>query len=90
MTRALLALALLLAACPPTPPPTPPPGAATCQDLCLHLTRLNCEAAKPTAEGATCIEVCLNLQNSGIIARDLDCAVRAQSCAAVDACPAKR
>jgi hypothetical protein len=89
MTRAFLALALFLAACPPTPPPVPPPGAATCADFCAHLSRLGCEAAKPTPEGATCTDVCLNLQTSGVIARDLDCAVRTQSCAAVDACPAK-
>lgn len=77
---------LVCAACPPPKPPPPPPGAATCQDVCRHYTELGCEAARPTAEGASCAEVCHNVQDSTVVRWDLDCRARAVTCAAADAC----
>ncbi|MBV9074163.1 MAG: hypothetical protein JOZ10_11055 [Acidobacteria bacterium] len=86
-----LALLLLLAACPkPTPGPTPVPAATdaapTCASVCQHMAELGCPAAQPTPHGASCEDVCANLQASGSAAYNLPCMLRATSCAAIDGC----
>jgi len=92
MKRALLLGALLVcAACPPPPkPPEPPPGAPTCADYCHHVAELGCEAARPTAKGASCVDVCANVQSSGAVAWDLGCRTKAVTCDEVDRCEAGR
>jgi len=85
---------IFVTACPPPPAPTPPtPDAAdsggpsaTCEAWCSHAADLKCEAAKPTAKGATCTVVCLNVQNSGVVVWNLRCRVAATSCALADEC----
>lgn len=72
-------------ACRPPKPPAPPTG-VTCAEVCEQMTKLSCEAAKPTAEGASCLDVCRNIQDSGVVSWNLNCMVAAQSCSAVDAC----
>lgn len=91
----LLVLALpMLLACHPTPQPNPPPGpepldaaaGPTCATYCAHVRALGCIQGKPTAEGATCEQVCSNVQTSGYARLDLKCSTNAADCRAVDRC----
>lgn len=81
----------LLAGCPPQPP-TPPPqpeldaGDGTCDSACAKLRELGCAEAKPTAEGNTCEQVCLNVQSSGVVSWNLGCRSKIASCAQIDSC----
>lgn len=79
---------ILLAAlrCATTPAPTPAAGAATCETACAHLEQLGCSAAKPTPRGATCVEVCRNVEDSMIVDYGEACVTTAPTCAAADAC----
>lgn len=86
-------LALLVLGCsgcptpvPPAPPPPPAPGEATCGDVCAQGRELVCPWAAPTPEGASCEAVCSNIQDSGIVAWNLDCRARARSCRDAEAC----
>lgn len=87
-----LMLLLSLSACPrPIPAPVPPsPGdggeVATCVTACARLTELACLAALPTPEGASCVTVCQNIQESGVMLWNLDCISRSPSCNATDVC----
>lgn len=74
--------------CLPAPPrpPIPDTGDGTCDTACARLRELGCEEARPTAEGATCERVCLNVQTSGIVSWDLSCRTRVTACAQVDSC----
>lgn len=89
---ALLTVFLLTAAftgCPGCPPPSPTStdaGSATCASVCAQAAALGCPAAKPTANGASCEEVCNNVQTSGILQWNLACRAHAASCAAMDSC----
>jgi hypothetical protein len=74
--------AFVLPACPAT-------QSGSCASVCANMARLGCPSARPTAKGAPCVEVCDNLQNSGIVKWDLACRARAESCEAADACEAK-
>ena len=68
--------------------PNPMPG-AQCPDVCANMVKLDCPAAKPTAKGATCEQVCVNFQTSGLASWNLGCRATALTCAAADACEAK-
>ncbi len=80
-----------LAACPkPIPNPEPEPeldGAApaTCESVCAHWTDLGCKEAQPTPDGASCVEVCENIQQSNL-KDDLECQVAVTSCDQIDGC----
>jgi len=76
----------LLTGCPQPPRPVPPPGAATCADVCKRYEALGCPAGKPTPKGAPCVAVCENVQTSGVLKFNLECRVRAASCADADHC----
>lgn len=71
----------------PGPAPVPHPG-ATCESVCAHEAQLGCDAAKPTAHGASCVEICTNVELSGLARFDLPCMDAAPTCAAVDDCSA--
>lgn len=82
-----LTVAILLAGCPKTPkPPVIPPGEATCEDVCVHYTALGCPISTPTANGFTCVDVCHEVQDSGVLTWDLGCRIRAESCRDADDC----
>ena len=96
-----LVVALLLAvACTPMPPqpplppqPTPDPwdggddrSRGTCATACARALQLGCASAKPTAHGASCVEVCSNIMGSGVIRWNLPCRSAAASCVAADRC----
>lgn len=84
----VLMLAAAMAGCRP-PPPKPLPG-ATCGDVCRRLAELRCPGAGQTAEGATCIEVCESIIDSGLVPFDLACRSTAPSCEAMDRCEERR
>lgn len=85
----LLLLAIFVSACSAVPAPSPKPEPkATCADVCARGVGLGCAFALPTEGGATCVEVCNNVQSSGIIEWDLECRASAASCEAVDLCEA--
>lgn len=94
MNRTLAILAALALIGCPSPGPVPPPGPETdaagpnptCVAYCAHVTELGCPQAKPTPKGATCTEVCENVQGSGYASLDLRCGFQAKSCAGVTAC----
>lgn len=86
---------------PPVPPVTPPDvfdkmdaapemavpsDPSTCAAACERLWLLGCKGGRPTPKGATCIEFCRNVQESGIVSWDLRCLSSASSCAAADRC----
>jgi hypothetical protein len=85
------AFAIVFLSCTkPLPPPAPPTdvdaGAATCQTACARLQQLGCPAGEPTPKGVPCLEVCLRVQESGLIDWNLDCVARALTCGATDRC----
>ena len=58
----------------------------TCAHACDRLRVLGCREAEPTPRGATCEDVCENIQSSGFIEWDLACRAAIQGCEAVDLC----
>ena len=86
--------ALIGCTCSPTPGPSPPPttttftltNPATCGEACGRLAELGCLAAKSTAKGTTCAEVCENAEHSGLALWGTACMVRSTSCAEADSC----
>jgi len=88
----VLLLALALGGCPhplPAPGPGVEAGAASCESVCAHEAELGCDAARPTGKGASCVEVCLNVQSSTVVKWNLACRAHAPSCAEIDRCEAK-
>jgi hypothetical protein len=85
-------ISLVFAGCPkPLPfPPNPRPMADadlyTCADACKHGFDLDCEFARPTPKGQTCLDVCGNVQQSGIIMWNLSCMSTASTCPAIERC----
>lgn len=87
---AMFMLLFGLQGCPPPHVPDPKPeldGAApaTCEAVCAHWADLSCEEAKPTPAGASCVDVCDNLQQ-GNLKEDLECQVAVTSCDQIDGC----
>lgn len=59
-----------------------------CEAACREWRRLGCPEGNPTAGGATCEAVCRNTSAAGIdSSKQLSCASKATSCAALRACP---
>lgn len=88
-TVTLIVAALSLAGCPrpvPTPLPPPPDGAASCVTACTRLEQLGCSAARPTPAGGDCVQVCENIELSGVVAYGVECVTQANSCQTADAC----
>jgi hypothetical protein len=82
-----IAVSLLVAAhCGNKPPPDGEGDPASCVDACAHLDELGCPEAEPTPEGATCVEVCRNVETSGTITLNPACVVEIDECAQVDEC----
>ena len=57
-----------------------------CYLACKKLAALGCPEAKPTAAGATCTQVCANIEASGVVSMGPDCVARAGSCVSARAC----
>lgn len=62
--RSLIVFLLLSACDQPNQPPQPPvtPVLPSCETACENQRKLGCELGEPTAEGASCEEVCQNSQ----------------------------
>jgi hypothetical protein len=74
MRHAILAL-LALSCTPHYPDPT-----QACAAMCEHLAALECEAAEPTPEGATCLMICLETERTQWSTMHPACVVRAETC----------
>ena len=74
----------------PAPNPSAEPDAGPeldpCERACQRLTELGCEEAEPTEGGASCVEVCRNVEDSGAVSLDPDCVAQLAACADIDAC----
>jgi hypothetical protein len=79
----------------PPDPPDPADGGAggapvvvlePCERACLRLAELGCEEAQPTDDGASCVDVCRNVEDSGAVSLDPECVVQIAQCEDVDAC----
>lgn len=57
-----------------------------CAAACVTLARYGCEESKPTAGGATCTQVCENIESSGVVSMNPDCVSHAESCSIARAC----
>lgn len=70
-------------------PPTDDTDAAAhtpCYAACQQLAKLGCSEAKPTAAGATCTQVCMNAESSGIVSINSSCVAAASTCAKARSC----
>lgn len=70
--------------------PSPPPGAATCADVCQRGAAMGCAFSRPTANGASCETVCLDVQRGGDFSLDLECRARATTCDETELCETER
>jgi hypothetical protein len=86
----ILVATRILVGCPEPQPPRPTPndgGVVTCEDYCRHIRdELHCAQGQPTKKGATCEQVCGNIENSGYVQNARTCSMAARSCEAVDIC----
>jgi hypothetical protein len=82
----------------PAPDPTIPPipwedGGAPepeprngCGEMCARLAELGCDAANPTPEGATCLDVCRNVVEQTTVRLNFDCIVASRTCSEAGDC----
>jgi len=62
-----------------------------CGAMCSRYTALGCKEAKPTNDGATCLQWCVNAEQEGIpLAGAVACSRSASSCEAVTTCSRER
>ncbi len=57
-----------------------------CERACQHLALLGCAEAEPTPGGASCVEVCRNVEESGVVSLDLECVAQVVRCEDLDGC----
>ncbi len=57
----------------------------SCDEWCRRAAVLRCMEGTPTEDGASCVEVCRNIQ-SGPARLNLKCRVAARSCQAAESC----
>lgn len=81
-----LLLSLLLVGCAPGEPPRPPSDPEVCAPVCAHLRELGSPAGDPTPAGATCEDVCREVQASQLNAIDGACILGATSREEAEAC----
>lgn len=74
----------------PAPPPPPPAADAgpmrPCEAACARYAFLKCKQAQPTPDGASCVDVCENVESSGVMSLGPDCVAHAARCEDADAC----
>jgi hypothetical protein len=75
--------ALQIAATCSTHPVEPEPG---CEAACQRMRELGCEEGNPTPEGATCEEICIEAERSGLADVDTKCIVELEACGSYDVC----
>ena len=57
-----------------------------CERACKRLEQLGCAEAEPTPGGVSCVTVCENVEDSGVVSLDPECVARVHSCAEIEAC----
>jgi hypothetical protein len=57
-----------------------------CERACKRLEQLGCPEAEPTPGGVSCVTVCENVEDSGVVSLDPECVARVRSCAEIEAC----
>lgn len=65
----------------PNPEPPPSPSDASCSSVCAHFVDLGCRAGTNS-----CVDVCNNVQASGVVSWNLPCRLSSTSCERADAC----
>jgi hypothetical protein len=66
---------------PERPPrPRPEPNASACSAACERLAELGCPEAETTPAGASCLEVCENVEASGTVTLDPACVAQLDAC----------
>lgn len=73
-------------AAPPEPEEVDAAAHTPCYRACKQLAKLGCPEAQPTAAGATCVQVCTNIESSGVITMGPECVATAESCSIAKAC----
>ncbi len=68
--------------------PPPPVARPSCAEACAHARELECAIGDPTPAGATCEEVCLNVETAGLedVRWPIGCVLASSTCAEADAC----
>lgn len=84
-TTLLLVVSCLLLSCP-SPEPAKVGYPEGCTGACRRLGELLCPEGQPTEAGATCEDVCLSVETSGIATLKTECVAAAQTCEAVRNC----
>lgn len=85
----VIAIAAVLAgACSSAVIQPKPPHEASCADACAHLRALGCESGELTDDGASCEDVCENLEAANLPGArwPVSCVLGAESCSAADRC----
>lgn len=57
-----------------------------CERACRHLADLHCAEAESTDEGGTCVEICTNMEDSGVLSFNPECVAKVAQCIEVDSC----
>ena len=57
-----------------------------CERACRRLEKLGCPEAMPTPSGVTCVAVCENVEDSGVVSLDPECVARIRSCTDIESC----
>lgn len=71
---------------PRRPRPVDAGTPADCAAACAHMRELGCEEGKPTPKGATCEDVCNNVEASGTVTLHPSCVVGIARCDQVESC----
>lgn len=75
---------LLLIGCTHVPPQPPPDVLSDCAMACERLRYLECEAAQPTPDGHTCLEMCETTEATGYTTTHPECIAMASDCEDAD------
>lgn len=100
LVLAVLMFAPVVMACgacretPVTPPESadggaggaPPVVLEPCELACQRLAELGCPEAEPTDDGASCVDVCRNVQDSEAVSLEPECVAKLLRCEDLDGC----
>lgn len=71
---------------PPRPQPVDAGTPDDCARACQHLRELGCREGGETPGGASCEDVCNNVEGSSTVTVDPKCLADVPSCSALDTC----
>ncbi len=91
LVASVLSAMLLAGTCnqdvePVRPKPVDAGTPADCSAACQHMRELGCEEGKPTPGGATCEDVCNNVEGSGTVTLNPACVVGISRCDQIESC----